>query len=79
MSTSHAERAPTQPFGSPAAVTEVNGSNSNEIFAVPSHSGLELFVSAAGDIRSYSRATAASQWGSPSSTGIIANLISLRT
>src|SRR5690606_16248832 len=59
------------------AVTEVNGSNTNEIFAVPSHSGLELFVSAAGLIMTYSRATAASQWGSGTSTGITANFISL--
>jgi hypothetical protein len=67
----------TQPFGTPTAVTEVNGSNSNEIFAVPSHSGLELFVSGPTGIVAYSRATTASQWGGGASTGIIANGISL--
>jgi len=66
-----------QPFGVPTAVAEVNGSNSNEIFAVPGHSGLELFVSMAGIITAYTRATPASQWGSPSNTGITANFISL--
>jgi hypothetical protein len=67
----------TQAFGAPTAVAEVNGSTSSEIFAVPSHSGLELFVSIAGDITRYSRATPASQWGGGTSTGIIATWISL--
>lgn len=67
----------SQPFGTPTAVAEVNGSNSNEIFAVPSHSGLELFVSAAGIITRYTRSSPASQWGSATSTGITANFISL--
>lgn len=66
----------TQPFGEPAPVAEVNGSNSNEIFAVPGHSGLELFVSVAGIITRYTRATSSSQWANPTNTGITASFVS---
>lgn len=66
-----------QAFGAPSALTEVNGANSNEIFAVPSHSGLELFVSVAAEIFVYTRASAASQYANPVTTGIIANFVSL--
>lgn len=66
-----------QPFGSPSAVAEVNGSNTNEIFAVPSHSGLELFVSVAAEVFVYTRANAASQYANPVTTTIIAKSVSL--
>ena len=66
-----------QQFGTPTAVSEVNGSNTNEIFAVPSHTDLELFVSEAGIVMAYTRSNKASQWGAPVSTGINALNISL--
>jgi hypothetical protein len=67
----------SQSFGTPVAVTEVNGSNTNEIFAVPAHSGLELFMSEAGQIMRYTRPNVAATWGNGSYTGIDATFVSL--
>ncbi|MDQ3366355.1 MAG: hypothetical protein M3680_13095 [Myxococcota bacterium] len=67
----------TQSFGSPTAVTAVNGSAENENGVVPASSGLELFVSRAGEILISTRSTPSAAWGTPTTTGMTATYFSL--
>jgi len=67
----------SQPFNAPTAVTEVNGTNTNEISAFPSHDGLELFTSRAGLITRSTRSSPAALWSAPVDTGLTSTFATL--